>query len=101
MPGKSSNKREGLGKSFRPKKEARALNAEKKIADDELSNPFFVPILLSPVGSSYDLVDTDPQLRIENSAVSSPADILAKLMFVYINHTRRLVANDSGVEVSI
>jgi hypothetical protein len=87
--------------SFRPMKEARALNAEKKIADDELSNPFFVPILLSPVGSSYDLVDTDPQLRIENSQSGTPAQILAKLMHVYINHTRKLTATDGGVMVSL
>jgi hypothetical protein len=76
-------------------------NAEKKIADDELSNPFFVPILLSPVGSSYDLVDTDPQLRIENSQSGTPAQILAKLMHVYINHTRKLTATDGGVMVSL
>jgi len=87
--------------SFRPMKEARALNAEKKIADDELSNPFFVPILLSPVGSSYDLVDTDPQLRIENSQSGTPAQILAKLMHVYINHTRKLTSTDGGVMVSL
>ncbi len=85
--------------ALRPMREIRALGNSNE--DSEITNPFFIPILLSPVGSSFELVDTDPQLRIENSAVSAPTDILAKLMFVYINHTRRLVANDGGVEVSI
>ena len=88
--------------ALRPMKEVRALGDNNlKVGDNELSNPFFIPILLTPVGSSFDLVDTDPQLRIENSDVGTPANILAKLMHVYINHTRKLVANDSGVMVEI
>jgi len=88
--------------ALRPMKEVRALG-DYEINDDkdELSNPFFIPILLTPVGSSFDLVDTDPQLRITNSESGTPADILAKLQHVYINHTRKLVANDMGVQVEI
>jgi hypothetical protein len=85
--------------ALRPMREIRAIGNANE--NSEITNPFFIPILLSPVGSSFELVDTDPQLRIENSAVSAPTDILAKLMFVYINHTRRLVANDGGVDISI
>jgi len=88
--------------ALRPMKEVRALGDNNlKVGNNELSNPFFIPILLTPVGSSFDLVDTDPQLRIQNSDVATPANILAKLMHVYINHTRKLVANDSGVMVEI
>ncbi len=85
--------------ALRPMKEVRAIN--DPVENVEMSNPFFIPILLTPVGSSFELVDTDPQLRIENTDSTTPANILAKLMFVYLNHTRKLVANDSGVEVDI
>ena len=87
--------------ALRPMREVRALgDSSMKEADAELSQPFFIPILLSPVGSSFDLVDTDPQLRIKNST-GTPANILAKLHHVYINHTRKLIANDGGVVVEI
>lgn len=88
--------------ALRPMKEVKALGDYEINTDkDELSNPFFIPILLTPVGSSFDLVDTDPQLRIANSQTGLPAQILAKLQHVYINHTRKLVANDMGVTVEI
>ena len=67
---------------------------------EELENPFFFPILLAPLGNSYDLLDSDPQLRIENSS-TTPANITSKLYFIYQNHVRRLIANDSGVQVDI
>jgi len=87
--------------ALRPMREVKALgDSSIKEEDAELSQPFFIPILLSPVGSSFDLVDTDPQLRIKNST-ATPSNILAKLHHVYINHTRKLVANDSGVMVEI
>lgn len=63
-------------------------------------NPFFYPLLLSPVGTSYNLMDNDPQLRIENSSDTANR-ILSKLFFIYINHTRRMTANDGGVDISI
>lgn len=87
--------------ALRPMREVRALgDSSLKENDVELSQPFFIPILLTPVGSSFDLVDTDPQLRIKNST-GTPAEILAKLHHVYINHTRKLVANDGGVMVEL
>lgn len=86
--------------ALRPMREVRALGDKAlQIGNNELSQPFFIPILLTPVGSSFDLVDTDPQLRIANTGTAG--DILAKLQHVYINHTRKLVANDGGVEVQI
>ena len=85
--------------ALRPMREVRAIN--DSIENEEMTNPVFLPILLTPVGSSFELVDTDPQLRIENTDTATPANILAKLMFVYINHTRRLMANDGGVTVDI
>lgn len=88
--------------ALRPMKEVKALgDKDLPSGENELVQPLFLPILLTPVGSSFDLVDTDPQLRIQNSATANPAQILAKLMHVYINHTRKLVANDSGVMVEI
>jgi hypothetical protein len=87
--------------ALRPMREVRALgDKELKVGNNELSQPFFIPILLTPVGSSFDLVDTDPQLRIKNTT-GTPSQILAKLQHVYINHTRKLVANDGGVMVEI
>ena len=66
----------------------------------EHENPFFFPILLAPLGNSYDLLDSDPQLRIENTS-STPGNITSKLYFIYQNHVRRLIANDSGVQVDL
>lgn len=86
--------------ALRPMKDAKCLNDPYVSAPVELSNPFFIPILLSPMGSSYSLVDSDPMLRLENTT-GTPANILAKLYHIYINHTRRLQANDSGVSISI
>lgn len=86
--------------ALRPMRDAKCLNDPYVKAPVELSNPFFIPILLSPMGSSYSLVDSDPMLRLENTT-STPANILAKLYHIYINHTRRLQANDSGVMISI
>jgi len=86
--------------ALRPMKDAKCLNDPYVKAPVELSNPFFIPILLSPMGSSYSLVDSDPMLRLENTS-DTPSKILAKLYHIYINHTRRLSANDSGVSISI
>ena len=85
--------------ALRPMREAKCLG-ESTVAHD-LSNPFFIPILLAPQGSSFSLIDTDPLLRIENTQTGDLSKILQKLYHVYINHTRTLIANDSGVDVSI
>tara|TARA_R110001606_G_scaffold397599_1_gene574573 strand:- start:324 stop:1997 length:1674 start_codon:yes stop_codon:yes gene_type:complete len=83
--------------ALRPIREAKCI-AEQRAAED-LTNPFFIPILLAPHGSSFSLIDTDPLLRIENTATG--ADITQKLYHIYINHTRMLSATDGGVVVSI
>ena len=83
--------------ALRPIREAKCI-AEQRAAED-LTNPFFIPILLAPHGSSFSLIDTDPLLRIENTATG--AEITQKLYHIYINHTRLLKANDGGVDISI
>ena len=65
--------------------------------NDVLSNPYIFPLPLAPNGVSYNLMDSDPQLRISNVGAAP----LAKLHHIFINHTRKIVANDSGVEVSL
>jgi len=62
----------------------------------DLNLPYFFPILLAPMGSSFDLIDSAPQLRIEN--VDS-ATTTAKLYHIFINHVRMIKGSESGVEV--
>ncbi len=65
--------------------------------NDVLTNPYVFPLPLAPNGVSYNLMDSDPQLRITNVGAAP----LAKLFHIFINHTRKITANDSGVEVSL
>ena len=66
----------------------------------DLDLPFFFPLLLAPMNSSFDLIDSAPQLRIENSGTNL-SDITPKLHFVFINHVRKLSGGgDQGVEIS-
>ena len=89
--------------ALRPMKTVKALgegNEEGRTnPDKELLLPFFFPILLAPMGSSYNLLDSDPNLRIENTG--SGTNIHAKLYHIFINHTRKLTVNDQGTEVSL
>ena len=62
----------------------------------DLNLPYFFPLLLAPMGSSFDLIDSAPQLRIENT---DSANTTAKLYFIFVNHVRKLTASDSGVVV--
>lgn len=62
----------------------------------DLNLPYFFPLLLAPMGSSFDLIDSAPQLRIENSDATNTT---AKLYFIFVNHVRKLMASDSGVVV--
>jgi hypothetical protein len=59
----------------------------------DLELPYFFPILLAPEGSSFDLIDSAPQLRVENVSAS---DTSAKLYFVFVNHTRLLKVDGNG-----
>lgn len=66
----------------------------------DLDLPFFFPLLLAPMNSSFDLIDSAPQLRIENSGTNL-TDITSKLHFVFVNHVRKLSGGgDQGVEIS-
>jgi hypothetical protein len=91
--------------ALRPIRPCKALGDHSNVMSTrckkQLTNPLFIPILLSPVGSSYNLMESDPQLRLQNSNTDAAGNILQKLHHIYINHTRRLQANDSGVEVSL
>ena len=64
---------------------------------DVLTNPYCFPLPLAPNGVSYNLMESDPQLRITNVGAAPTA----KLHHIFINHTRKMTANDSGVVVSL
>jgi hypothetical protein len=84
----------------RPMYDVRALSDNKIMSENnglDLNLPYFFPLLLAPLGTSFDLIDSAPQLRITN--LGDVADITAKLNFVFVNHTRLLKAGDSGVEI--
>ena len=71
----------------------------RKTEDIDIDLPYFFPISLSPVGQSFNLINSAPQLRINNSS-GIPANILAKLYFIFAVHTRILKSSDMGAEIS-
>jgi hypothetical protein len=88
--------------ALRPMMDVRALqdNAVMQIENNkDINLPYFFPLLLAPLGTSFDLIDAAPQLRITN-ATNTTGDITAKLNFVFVNHTRMLKVSDTGVDVS-
>lgn len=83
-----------LQMAFRPVQEARCLNDTVGGNNLPLTNPVCIPLLLAPVGSSYKLLDSEPQLRYTSSNASNTK---AKLFHIYVNHVRTLKANaDTG-----
>jgi len=87
--------------ALRPMMNVRALTdhaIQRENNTLDLTLPYFFPLLLSPQGSSFDLIDSAPQLRITNRT-ATVADITAKLNFVFANHTRLLRITDQGVNV--
>ena len=70
----------------------------QKTVDYDIELPFFYPVSLSPVGQSFNLINSAPQLRINN--IGNGADITPKLFHVFVPHTRILKSADSGVDVS-
>ena len=70
------------------------LNATANNLD--LNLPYFFPLLLAPVGTSFDLIDSAPQLRVENA---DSATTTAKLYFVFVNHVRLLKGGEQGVDI--
>ena len=87
--------------ALRPMMAVRSLG--DKIVNDknfDLDLPFFFPLLLAPMGSSFDLIDSAPQLRIENSQTANLAQITAKLHHIFICHVRKLQVVDDNVEIN-
>lgn len=64
----------------------------------ELALPFVYPILLAPVGQSYKLLDSEPQLRINHSSVLATG---AKLHHVICFHVRTLAKSGELNEVEL
>jgi hypothetical protein len=64
----------------------------------ELALPFLYPILLAPVGQSYKLLDSEPQLRINHSSVLATG---AKLHHVIVFHARTLIKNGDLTEIEL
>ncbi len=83
----------------RPMYEVRSL-ADNKLNQTsnklDLNLPYFFPILLAPMGSSFDLIDAGVQLRVENS---DSALTTAKLYHIFANHVRMIKGSESGIEV--
>jgi len=71
----------------------------RKEDDIDIELPFFYPVSLSPRGQSFNIIDSAPQLRINNSS-TTPANIRAKLYFIHVIHTRILKATDMGASIS-
>ena len=69
----------------------------RKTEDVDIELPFFYPISLSPVGQSFNLLNSAPQLRIQN--VGTTAQITAKLYHIFAIHTRILKSTDMGASV--
>ena len=62
----------------------------------DLNLPYFFPLLLAPLGSSFDLIDSSPQLRIESENVTNTT---AKLYHVFVNHVRKLSGSEAGINI--
>ena len=84
--------------AFRPVCEARCLNDTINGNNAPLSNPVCIPLMLAPVGSSYRLLDSEPQLRYTSSDAGNTK---AKLFHIYVNHIRTLKANASTGAVEV
>ena len=83
----------------RPMYEVRSL-ADNKLNQTsnalDLNLPYFFPILLAPMGSSFDLIDAGVQLRVENS---DSALTTAKLYHIFANHVRMIKGSENGIDV--
>ena len=87
-----------LQMAFRPVCEARCLNDTVNGNNEPLSNPVVIPLLLAPEGSSYKLLDSEPQLRYTSSDAGNTK---AKLFHIYVNHVRTLKANAQSGNVEV
>ena len=71
----------------------------RKEEDIDIELPFFYPVSLSPRGQSFNIIDSAPQLRLNNSS-TTPANIFAKLYHIHVVHTRILKSTDMGAAIS-
>jgi len=69
----------------------------RKLQDVDLDLPFFYPLSLAPTGQSFNIIDSAPQLRINNSVGT---DTTAKLYHIFVVHTRVLKSTDMGAAIS-
>ena len=68
-----------------------------KTQDVDIELPFFYPVSLSPVGQSFNIVNSAPQLRINNSGTGT--DITSKLYHVFAVHTRIMRSSEMGAVI--
>lgn len=83
----------------RPMYDVRSLADAKQnqtINKLDINLPYFFPLLLAPLGTSFDLIDSAPQLRVENSDASNTS---AKLYFIFVNHVRMIKGSEAGIDV--
>ena len=69
----------------------------RKLQDVDLDLPFFYPLSLAPTGQSFNIIDSAPQLRINNT---NGTDTTAKLYHIFVVHTRILKSTDMGAAIS-
>lgn len=72
--------------------------AVDKTTDRDLGLVFFYPLSLAPSGRSFNLIDSAPQLRVENNA-ATVGNIPAQLFHNYIIHERILRSSEMGASV--
>ena len=65
--------------------------------DIDIDLPFFYPISLSPKGQSFNLINSAPQLRINNGGTG--VQIVPVLYHIFAFHTRILKSTDMGAEI--
>ena len=70
-----------------------------KEEDVDIDLPFFYPVSLTPKGQSFNIIDSAPQLRLNNSSTTA-ANIFAKLYHIHVIHTRILRSTDMGASIS-
>ena len=87
-----------LQMALRPIQEARCLNDTINGNSKPLTNPVNIPLMLAPLGSSYKLLDSEPQLRYTSSDAGNTK---AKLFHIYVNHVRTLKANATSGQVEV
>jgi len=68
-----------------------------KVSDRDIDLPFFYPISLSPKGQSFNLINSAPQLRLNNGGTG--ADVTPILFHIFAVHTRILKSTDMGAEI--